>query len=478
MIGKIDKNTRVLAVVGSGGKTSLIHRLAEDARQQGKKVFVTTSTHMYIESDTLLSDDPELLIQRIRTEGYVMAGQAVGEKIKALSYDTYKKVCDEADLVLIEADGSRQMPFKFPNETEPVIYQNVDEILVVCGLWASGKMVRESTFRSELVMNVLNISEDTRMQPEHIQKLIRKGYIENMQQKYPDKKITIVPSHDGTLYQRVLASLISAELDVSLVKKEWFSEKPCLFICGAGHVAKELAEFAARLDFRVKVMDDRIEFANAERFPMAEEIFCESFEHLKDHLEEDYFYVVVSRGHKDDRQCVSQILSTQYRYLGMIGSKIKVAKTMELLKEEWKDKASEENIEKMLSTIHAPIGLKIGAATPGEIAISILAEMIQEKNKRSNASISSELLNTNLHGTLCIIIDKTGSSPRGVGSMMLVTENGILDSIGGGAVESAAIEEAKKCTSAKIIEYHLNDKDSERLGMICGGTNKILFVPV
>lgn len=465
----------VIAVVGSGGKTTLIHRLAEQYQKEGKRVFVTTSTHMFIEPDTLLTDDAEEIIKKLEKDGYVMAGIKTGEKIKALSPETYKTVSSYADITLVEADGSRHLPIKFPNEQEPVIYENVNEIIIVCGLPAIGHPLKDVTFRPELVQKCLNIPENTKITPTHIQKLIQKGYIEPMQKQYPDKELKIHPSHDGSLYQRAIAGLMEARMDVSLIKEEWFESKPCLFICGGGHVAHELAEFAAKLDFRVKIMDDRSEFANKDRYPMAEEVICDEFENLEQYLEPNSFYVVVTRGHQADFVCVKTILGTKYRYLGMIGSKKKVATTLERLRVVLKEANLPENL---LETIHAPIGLKIGAVTPGEIAISILAEIIQTKNQNSIASASTELLHTDLHGMLCIIIEKTGSSPRGVGSMMLVTEDRILDSIGGGTVEFAAIEDARSNPQAAIREYHLNNKDSERLGMICGGSNKVLFIPV
>ncbi len=79
---------------------------------------------------------------------------------------------------------------------------------------------------------------------------------------------------------------------------------------------------------------------------------------------------------------------------------------------------------------------------------------------------------------LCIIIEKTGSSPRGVGSMMFVTENKIVDSIGGGAVEFAAIEAARQNREAAIRSYNLNKKEENALDMVCGGSNRVLFLPL
>ena len=92
--------------------------------------------------------------------------------------------------------------------------------------------------------------------------------------------------------------------------------------------------------------------------------------------------------------------------------------------------------------------------------------------------MSEELLNTCEHGMLCIIIDKQGSTPRGIGSMMLVNENKIIDTIGGGAIEHAVIETARTNKSAFIRDYTLNNSEAGNLGMVCGGKNTVLFLPI
>ena len=461
----------IQAFVGAGGKTSLIRKYVNQYRAEGKKVFVTTTTHMFIEEDTLLTDDGAEIICALEKTGYAMAGIPEGRKITALSAETYLEVCSHADVVLVEADGSKHMPIKFPNDNEPVIPANADEIIIVCGLQAIGRKAEEVSHRLELVKQCLHIENDTVITASHIQKLVQKGYVEPLKENDLEKKVRIEPNHDGSLYQRAIASLMKNGMDVSLIDAAWFAPQPVLIVSGGGHVSCELVKMASCLDFRIKVIDDREEFANKERFPLADEVICDSFEHLENYLEPDAYYVVVSREHKDDFTCVKTILNHSYQYLGMIGSKGKVQKNFENLR---KAGATEEQI----GTIHAPIGLKIGAVTPAEIAISILAEIIQEKNKIQISSVSRELLDTKEKGVLCIIIEKTGSSPRGVGSMMFVGEDKIIDSIGGGAVEYAAIRQAKDVTEPMIRDYDLSEKDKVELGMICGGRNKVLFIPV
>lgn len=476
-------NKRIIAVVGAGGKTTYIRNAAKEYLSQGKKVFVTTTTHMMKESDTLVSDDAEEIIKELVEKKYAIAGRECGEKIKSLSDETYQRVCEYADVVLVEADGSKHMPIKFPAEYEPVIPGNANEIVVICGLHALGKTLAEVAHRLELVKGCLNmentknkrsecVDEQTVVEAHHIQKLVTKGYLEPMREKYPEKKITVKPTHDSSLYQRVITKLAEAGIDVSVVKKEWFQTQPDLVICGGGHVSSKLVKMAACLDFKVKVMDDREEFANPGRFPLADEVICDSFENFEKYLVKNGYYAVVTRGHKDDLNCVRTILKHPYQYLGMIGSKSKIKTTYENLRKEG-------FTQEELDTIYAPIGLDIGARTPAEIAVSILGEIVQVKNKKSTSFISRELAGIQKEGTLCIIIEKTGSSPRGEGSMMFVTDTETVDTIGGGAVEYAAIQDARANKEGVFIKnYCLSNQAAENLGMICGGENKVLFVPL
>ena len=461
----------IISVVGSGGKTTLIKKMAEDYRSQGKRVFVTTTTHMFLEAGMVLSDNADSIIEVLEKDGFVMAGIADGEKIRALSSETFDAVCGHADVVLVEADGSKRLPLKFPNATEPVIPENSDEIIVVCGLNAIGQRAKDVCHRLELVKDCLGIEDYSLITASHIQKLVTEGYVKPLSAAYPKAKITLQPRHDGTLYQKVIASLLQNGQDVSMGRKEWFCPQPKLFICGGGHVAKEVAALAAHLDFSVTVMDDRPDLANRERFPTAEWVICDSYSNLPDYLEPDSFYVVVTPDHKADLQCVSTILPTCYRYLGMIGSRGKVAATFQNLR-------NSGFTEQQIGSIFAPIGLPIGAVTPAEIAFSILAQIIQEKNKHHAASVDRSLLEVCQPGMLCIITEKYGSAPRGVGSMMFLGKDLILGTIGGGEPEYRAICHAKEISSFDVQEYSLNRESANGLDMICGGTIKVAFIPL
>ena len=202
----------IRAFVGAGGKTTLIHQQADQYRAEGKTVFVTTSTHMFIEPDTLLSDDPEEIIRQLRRTGYAMAGIPEGEKIRALSPETYRRACAFADVVLVEADGAARKSIKFPKDTEPVIYDNVEEIVVVCGLSALGRPLVEVAHRPELVMACLGASEQTIITLEHIAALVLRGYLRPLGEKYPEVSLSVYPA-GGSRQERCRL--------LSMLKEEW-----------------------------------------------------------------------------------------------------------------------------------------------------------------------------------------------------------------------------------------------------------------
>ncbi len=146
--------------------------------------------------------------------------------------------------------------------------------------------------------------------------------------------------------------------------------QPMLYIFGGGHISMALAQSAHTTGFGIAVIDDRESFANAQRFPMAQEIFT-SYEEAFDKVRPNAsaYLVIVTRGHRDDLRCLQWAIGTAARYIGMIGSERKVLSVYKALEKEGIP------LEK-LERVHAPVGLDIGALTPEEIAISITAELI------------------------------------------------------------------------------------------------------
>jgi xanthine dehydrogenase accessory factor len=158
-----------------------------------------------------------------------------------------------------------------------------------------------------------------------------------------------------------------------------------LYIFGAGHVAYNLYKIANVAGFEVVVVDDRDSYANRERFPEAREVIADDFEAVTARLNppEGAYIVIVTRGHRDDMRVLRWAINANARYLGMIGSK---RKTISIYKELEKEGIPAEKFAK----VHAPVGLEIGAVTPEEIAVAIVAEMIAER-RHATANIASKM---------------------------------------------------------------------------------------
>ena len=144
-----------------------------------------------------------------------------------------------------------------------------------------------------------------------------------------------------------------------------------LYIFGAGHVAYSLYQVAQIAGFDITVVDDREAYANRERFPTAREVIAQDFDSACARLQvsDSAYIVIVTRGHRDDMRVLRWAVNTPARYVGMIGSK---RKTITIYKELEKEGIPLTKFE----DVHAPVGLEIGAITPEEIAVSIMAEMI------------------------------------------------------------------------------------------------------
>lgn len=282
---------------------------------------------------------------------------------------------------------------------------------------------------------------------------------------------------DWSAYEQILAACKETgviRIGETDIFAEIYVKNPRLVILGGGHVSLCVAKIGKMLGFHVTVMDDRADFVTEQRFPEADCLICGSFDkiHEKIPVYENAYYVVVTRGHMGDAACAREILRRPYAYFGMIGSRNKVRLTREKLLNEGFSK-------EQLDRIHAPIGLPIGGQMPEEIAVSIMAEIVQEKNRHCVSYADEkveEAVKKKKHGVMITIVKKSGSSPRGTGSKMFIDEDGIsYGSIGGGNVEFQASRHVKDAQNAEIRKYNLSNAGGAELGMICGGNVDVLF---
>ncbi|MBR3377394.1 MAG: XdhC family protein [Mogibacterium sp.] len=289
-------------------------------------------------------------------------------------------------------------------------------------------------------------------------------------------------AEDGTLTEiggeRVFAELLGNE------KK--------MVICGAGHVSMPVIRIAKMMGFRVTAIDDRMQFVQNALDNGADEAVCSGFEEALSSIpgDPDTFFIIVTRGHLSDSECLLSIVKKPYAYIGMIGSRRKVGMVKQLLT----DKGIAQEV---IDSVHTPIGLDIGAETPEEIAVAIMAEIIEVKNKtRKSTGIPADIMKALLSdergpAVLATIISKKGSSPRTAGTRMLVEEGGaITGTIGGGCAEATIItyasevlrnlgDKEKHETEGPVIMYvDMTGKDVAESGMICGGAIEVLLETV
>lgn len=272
---------------------------------------------------------------------------------------------------------------------------------------------------------------------------------------------------------------------------EPYFPEPHLIVLGGGHIAKPLAEFGSKVGFLVTVVDDRPMFAYKGRFPEAEKVICESFDNCftQLNLNESSFVVIVTRGHRHDLDCLKQVLNYKTAYTGMIGSKRRVKIVKEQL-------LNEGYPGELINKVNAPIGLEIGAVTPEEIAISIIAQVISFRrliSTRADDTASSKVnwpeLDRSVLEELCkdtddpraliTIIETKGSVPRKAGAKMLVWPYGkTMGSIGGGCAEGEVINTAWHIIGSggfKIHDIDMTGQIAEEEGMVCGGVMKVLI---
>jgi xanthine dehydrogenase accessory factor len=273
---------------------------------------------------------------------------------------------------------------------------------------------------------------------------------------------------------------------------EYYSPRPRLLVLGGGHIALALSAMGALIDFDVVVFDDRPIFANKERFPQARDVICDSFANVMERLKvrRGDYVVIVTRGHRHDTLCLRGVLSGELpHYIGMIGSRRRVAIVRKQLEEEG---LPPDDIAK----VYSPIGLRIGAVTPQEIAISILAEIVRHKRlgpewapvsdgaanagpATSDLDIAEWLADENNGAdALITVVNASGSTPREAGAKMVAGyEGSFVGTIGGGCAEAGILGDARAVIrnggySLKTVD--LTDS-AEEDGMVCGGSMTILI---
>lgn len=293
-----------------------------------------------------------------------------------------------------------------------------------------------------------------------------------------------------TVISKGIPEFLNTEAGDGILYEPFYSEGR-LIILGGGHIAKPLVRYGADIGFKVTVVDDRPSFANPMRFPEASKVWCESFDTCFEKLKvlESDFVVIVTRGHRHDAVCLRQALAINPEYLGMIGSQRRVKGLMEQFMEEGFS-------QEQLNQVYSPIGLRIGAVTPAEIAISIMAELISvkrlnqgrekaAKKKISHSDFDLEVLknlaeNNSEERAIVTVVAKKGSVPRGPGAKMIIWADGrSLGSIGGGCSEGEVIIAARDLLRENggflMMAVDMTGAVAEEEGMVCGGIMDVMI---
>lgn len=283
------------------------------------------------------------------------------------------------------------------------------------------------------------------------------------------------------------------------VFRERIGRTPKLIICGGGHVSMPIIRMGKMLGFLVTVIEDRPRFADNARAAGADQVICDTFGSGLSQIrgDSDSWFIIVTRGHRYDSECLELILQKRSAYVGMMGSRRRVA----IVKEQLEAGGIRREL---LDNVHTPIGLKIGAETPEEIAVSVMAEIIQVKNAANSGKrgehdsrtggYSAEILNAvlgigpdsgaEMKKVLATIISRKGSAPRGTGTKMLILEDGrTIDTIGGGCIEGQIIQKALLMMRTGTPDFQtcrvdMTAGEAEDEGMVCGGVVEVMLETV
>ncbi len=274
-------------------------------------------------------------------------------------------------------------------------------------------------------------------------------------------------------------------IDGTGVYSEHLGHEKKAVVCGAGHVSMQIISIAKMMGFHVTVIDDRLKFANDAIAQGADKVIFKEFEDALDEIEgdEDTFFIIVTRGHRYDRECLRLIAQKPHAYIGMMGSRRRVL----IVK---RDLAEEGISKEVLDAVYTPIGLDIGAETPEEIAVAIMAEIIEVKNrKKRNFGFPRDIMKVLLSDerermVMATIISRMGSAPREVGTRMLIAKDGsIVGTIGGGCIEGSVIAKGRRMLLEEehkpvVLEVDMSNEAAEDEGMVCGGTVEVLLETV
>lgn len=192
LLALIEGHSKMIAFVGAGGKTTTIYNLANELISQGKRVIITTTTHIYRPENIEIATDMEGIQKALQVNKLLVAGKPCEDgKLTCLEESILNELGKYADYVLIEADGAKRMPIKVPKYNEPVLPDCIDLIVGIVGMDCIGKRIKDVCFRPQEAVKLLNeeikqvVNENHFMTEEHVAQIItsEKGLRKSVGQK-------------------------------------------------------------------------------------------------------------------------------------------------------------------------------------------------------------------------------------------------------------------------------------------------------
>ncbi len=280
-------------------------------------------------------------------------------------------------------------------------------------------------------------------------------------------------------------SSILDQADPDHIFRERLTSSIQLVVCGCGFVGQSVIRLGKFLGWNVTALDDRSEYTKMAEDIGADRVLCGDFETSLQSLKSgtSTCFVIVTREHACDKACLNQIMRKSFGYVGMMGSRKRAAMIRETL---LKDGFSREKVDLLC----APVGLSIGAQTPEEIAVSIIAQIMEKRSSSQNGSSIPDVVKDALRNledgstraVMAVVTAKKGSGPREPGARMIVyPDSRTAGTIGGGLMEAEVIRRAVSALENPdsfcpgIITIDLSGKKGEPSGMQCGGVTDVFL---
>ncbi len=277
----------------------------------------------------------------------------------------------------------------------------------------------------------------------------------------------------------------SEKVDPKDIFREKLTRNLSLVVCGCGFVGQSVIRLAKFLGWQVSALDDRETFTGKAQEAGADKVICGEFGTSLAQISSDSStcFVIVTREHQYDRACLEKILRMPSGYVGMMGSHKRVAILRESLVNDGFD-------AQKVAQIRGPVGLPIGAQTPEEIAVSIIAQIIEERAASFRGTSFPDTLSDALkdlcagkqRAVMAVIISREGSTPRQTGTRMLVYPDGhTAGTIGGGLMEAEVIRQSVDALkdpdafSPRTITVDLSGRPGAFADMVCGGITKVFL---